>query len=136
MYIERFIETTLLFILICLKVLLLYLPILLAVAFFTLIERKVMATLQRRKGPNVVGFFGLLQPFADALKLIIKETIIPIKANYMLFVVAPMAGFYLSLLGFGAIPFAPGAVLLDLNIGILYIFAISSLNVYSIIIAG
>lgn len=111
-------------------------PMLLAVAFLTLMERKILAASQRRKGPNVVGFYGFLQPFADALKLLIKETIMPFIANKFLFVIAPLLTFILSLFGWGVIPFFNYGVLSDLNIGILYLFAISSLGVYGIILAG
>jgi NADH-quinone oxidoreductase subunit H len=109
---------------------------LLAVAFLTLMERKVLAATQRRKGPNVVGFYGFLQPFADALKLLVKETIIPFISNRFLFLLAPLITFVLSLLGWGAIPLFNYSVISDLNIGVLYIFAISSLGVYGIILAG
>ena len=121
---------------ILLKVLILVVPVLIAVAFFTLVERKVMATLQRRRGPNVVGISGLLQPFADGLKLIIKETVLPSASNQFLFILAPILTLILSFLGWAAIPFGRGFVLLDTNIGILFLFAISSLGVYGIIIAG
>ena len=118
------------------ELLLIVIPILLAVAFFTLVERKVMGTIQRRRGPNVVGFWGLLQPFADAVKLIIKESIIPSSANQLLFIFAPILTLFLSLLGWAAIPVTNYSSFLDINIGILYIFAISSLGVYGIIISG
>ena len=119
-----------------LKVLLLIVPVLVAVAFFTLVERKIMATLQRRRGPNIVGISGLLQPFADGLKLIIKESVFPSLSNQFLFVLAPMLTLFLSLLGWIIIPFSFGQVILDSSLGILYLFAISSLGVYGIIIAG
>jgi NADH-quinone oxidoreductase subunit H len=111
-------------------------PILLAVAFLTLMERKILAASQRRRGPNVIGFYGFLQPFADALKLLIKETILPFIANKFLFIIAPLLTFILSLFGWGVIPFFNYSVLSDLNIGLLYLFAISSLGVYGIILAG
>ena len=118
------------------KILLIIVPLLLAVAYFTLFERKVMAAMQRRRGPNVVGFLGLLQPLADGLKLVLKETIIPSQANRVIFLLAPVMMFMLSLLGWAVIPVGEGMVFADINIGVLYLFAISSLGVYGIIIAG
>jgi NADH-quinone oxidoreductase subunit H len=116
--------------------LLIALPVLLSVAFITLAERKVMGAAQRRLGPNVVGFFGILQPLADGVKLIFKETVLPIAANKFTFALAPVLTFFLSLITWAVIPFDFGVVLADLNLGILYLFAISSLGVYGIIISG
>jgi len=112
------------------------LPLLIAVAYLTYAERKVLGAMQLRQGPNTVGPFGLLQPMADGIKLLGKETIIPAGANRGLFVAAPMLTFGLALIAWAVIPFDLGWVLADINVGILYLFAISSLGVYGIIIAG
>jgi NADH-quinone oxidoreductase subunit H len=111
-------------------------PLLVSIAYFTLAERKVIASIQRRRGPNTVGIWGLLQPLADGLKLLVKESILPSNANIIIFVLAPIITFLLSLLGWAVIPFGETAVLSDLNIGLLYIFAVSSLGVYGIITSG
>ena len=111
-------------------------PILLSVAYLTLAERKVIGWMQYRKGPNVVGPFGLLQPLADGAKLFLKETIVPSGSNRIIFVLAPMITFILSLIAWAVIPFDSGWVLADINVGVLYLFAISSLGVYGIIMAG
>jgi NADH-quinone oxidoreductase subunit H len=111
-------------------------PLLIAVAYLTYAERKVLAAMQLRKGPNVVGPFGLLQPFADALKMIMKETIIPAGSNRLLFLMAPMLTFSLAMIAWAVIPVNEGWAIADINVGILYLFAISSLGVYGIIIAG
>ena len=111
-------------------------PLLIAVAYLTYAERKVLAAMQYRRGPNVVGPFGLLQPFADALKMMTKETIIPTGASRVLFIMAPMITFVLAMLAWAVIPVNDGWAIADINVGILYLFAISSLGVYGIIIAG
>lgn len=112
------------------------LPLMICVAYLTYAERKVIAAMQLRKGPNVVGFFGLLQPFADAVKLMFKEVVIPSGSNKVLFVLAPMLTFILAMIGWAVIPFGEGVVLSDINVGVLYLLAVSSLGVYGVIIAG
>lgn len=112
------------------------LSILIAVAYFTLLDRKVMAAIQRRRGPNVVGFWGLLQPLADGLKLLVKEAIIPNNANSFLFILAPLLAFTLSLSNWALIPYTVSGSLVDVEVGILFIFVISSFGVYGIILAG
>jgi NADH-quinone oxidoreductase subunit H len=121
---------------ILLQVLVVVLPLLIAVAYFTWFERKVMAAMHLRMGPNVVGPWGLLQPFADAIKMFVKETILPTSANKIVFLIAPILTFVLALVAWAVIPFGEGLVVSDLNVGILYLFAISSLGVYGIIMAG
>lgn len=114
----------------------LILPLLLAVAFFTLYERQLLAALQRRQGPNIVGFYGLLQPIADGLKLLMKESILPTRANFLIFVFSPIFTFGLALAGWIVIPTGEGETLSDFSLGTLYTFAISSLSVHTIIMAG
>ena len=111
-------------------------PVLLAVAFMTIIERKQLAAHQRRVGPNTVGYYGILQPFSDALKLILKETVIPSQSNKILFYLAPVSTLIFSLLGWGIIPFGQGLTLFDFSLGVLYTLALSSLGVYGILFAG
>nr|YP_009325913.1 NADH dehydrogenase subunit 1 [Vertebrata lanosa]APC24954.1 NADH dehydrogenase subunit 1 [Vertebrata lanosa] len=122
--------------LILVKIISMIVPLLIAIAYSTLAERKVMASIQRRKGPDIVGIFGLFQPLADGLKLFVKETILPSSANINIFILAPILTFLFGLLSWCVIPFGEGLVLSDLNIGVLYLLAISSLGVYGIIIAG
>ena len=112
------------------------LPILLSVAFMTIIERKQLAAHQRRVGPNYVGYYGILQPFADALKLILKETVVPSQSNKILFYLSPVSTLIFSLLGWGIIPFGTGIALSDFSLGILYTLALSSLGVYGILFSG
>ena len=111
-------------------------PVLISVAFLVYAERKVLALIQLRRGPNVVGPFGILQSFADALKLLTKENIIPTNSNKIVFLLAPIITMVLSLAGWAVIPFAPNWVIADINVGIMYLFAVSSLGVYGIIMAG
>jgi NADH-quinone oxidoreductase subunit H len=121
---------------IVLKILLIVIPLLISVAYFTIAERKIMGSIQRRRGPNVIGFLGLLQPLADGLKLFAKETILPSNSSIIIFLIAPILTFILSLIGWSVIPFSQSLVLADLNVGILYLFATSSLSVYGIVMAG
>lgn len=121
---------------IVLKIVLIVVPLILSVAYLTFMERKVIGLIQLRKGPNVTGPFGLLQPIADALKLLNKELILPKEASKVIFIIAPMSTFILSLIGWAVIPFDKNLVLANINVGILYIFAVSSLSVYGIIMAG
>jgi NADH-quinone oxidoreductase subunit H len=123
-------------IIIIIKVLAIIVPVLIAVAFFTVAERKIMGAIQRRRGPNVVGFMGLLQALADGLKLFVKETTLPSNSNLTIFIIAPMLSFILSLISWSVIPFSNKIVAADINLGILYLFSISSLNVYGILLAG
>jgi NADH-quinone oxidoreductase subunit H len=121
---------------ILIKILAIIIPTLIAVAFFTVAERKIMGAIQRRRGPNVIGFMGLLQALADGLKLFVKETTLPSNSNLIIFLLAPMISFILSLISWSIIPFSYKIVAADINLGVLYLFAISSLNVYGILLAG
>ena len=111
-------------------------PALLVVAFTTIAERKTMASMQRRLGPNIVGYYGLLQAFADALKLLLKEYVGPTQANLILFFLGPIITLIFSLLGYAVIPYGPGLCIGDLGLGILYMLAVSSLSTYGILLAG
>ena len=119
-----------------LKALALLVPLLIGVAYLTYAERKVLAAMQLRRGPNVVGPFGLWQPFADAIKMLFKETIVPDGSNRLLFLVAPMITFGLAVMAWAVIPVNDHWAIANINVGILYLFAISSLGVYGVIIAG
>jgi NADH-quinone oxidoreductase subunit H len=118
------------------KALAILVPLLIGVAYLTYAERKVLAAMQLRKGPNVVGPFGLFQPFADAIKMVMKETVIPTGANRVLFLMAPMLTFSLAMIAWAVVPVNDGWAIADINVGVLYLFAISSLGVYGIVIAG
>lgn len=111
-------------------------PLLLAIAFFTLYERHILAALQRRQGPNIVGFYGILQPIADGVKLLLKESILPKSANTLIFIFSPIFTFGLAVSGWVVIPLFQGGIISDFNLGMLYIFAISSLSVHTVIMAG
>ena len=119
-----------------LKIISITVPLLISVAFFTVAERKIMGAIQRRRGPNVIGYIGLLQALADGLKLFVKETTLPSNSNIFIFILSPILAFILSLIGWAAIPFGHTTVLSDLNLGILYLLGISSLNIYGIVLAG
>jgi NADH-quinone oxidoreductase subunit H len=119
-----------------LKIIVLIIPLLISVAYFTIAERKIMGSIQRRRGPNIIGFLGLLQPLADGLKLFVKETTLPSSSNTLTFLFAPSLAFVLSLISWSVIPLSKGVVVSDLALGSVYLFAVSSLNVYSILLAG
>jgi NADH-ubiquinone oxidoreductase chain 1 len=119
-----------------LEVLLVVVPALLSVAYVTVAERKTMASMQRRLGPNAVGYYGLLQAFADALKLILKEYVAPTQANLFLFFLGPVVTLIFALLGYAVIPYGPGLSVSDLDLGIFYIIAVSSIATYGILLAG
>jgi NADH-quinone oxidoreductase subunit H len=121
---------------IILKSLIIIVLILISVAYFTLVERKILGAIQRRRGPNVIGIYGLLQPLSDGFKLALKEIILPSNANKSIFIISPLITFIISLQAWPVIPFNEFGNLLDFNIGLIYIFAISSLGVYGVILAG
>jgi NADH-quinone oxidoreductase subunit H len=112
------------------------LPVLISVAYLTLAERKIMGGMQQRLGPNVVGFFGLLQPLADGLKLLLKESVLPTNSNTFSFIFAPILTFFLSLIGWSIMPFSSTAFFANVDISLLFIFAVSGLGVYGIILSG
>jgi len=118
------------------KIIIIVVPLLIAVAYVTLAERKIMASMQLRKGPNVVGVFGLLQPLADGLKLFSKETILPTHSNLIIFIIGPILSLILALISWAVIPYGEGAVLADINVSVLYLFAVSSISVYAILMSG
>ena len=119
-----------------LKALLIIIPLFLSMAFLLYFDRKIWAAVQLRRGPNVVGLFGLLQSFADFFKLVLKEIVIPAGSDRVIFILAPLITFVLGIVAWAVIPFDFGWVLADINVGILYIFAISSLEVYGVIMGG
>ena len=118
------------------QILLVLVPVLIAVAFTTVAERKTMASMQRRVGPNIVGYYGLLQAFADALKLLLKEYVSPSQSNLGLFFLGPILTLIFSLLGYLVVPLGPGVTLFDFNLGVLYMLAVSSISTYGILLAG
>ena len=118
------------------KILIIIVPLLISVAYFTLAERKILGAIQRRRGPNYIGVYGLLQPLSDGLKLLVKETIVPSNSNKFIFIISPIITFTISLMGWAIIPYDKYSVLSEINIGVLYLFAISSLGVYGIIMSG
>lgn len=118
------------------EVVLVFVPALLAVAYTTVAERKTMASMQRRLGPNAVGYYGLLQAFADALKLLLKEYVAPTQANIILFFLGPVITLIFALLGYSVVPYGPGLAVSDFNLGIFYMLAVSSLATYGILLAG
>ena len=122
--------------LLLIKILIIVVPLLISVAYFTLAERKILGAIQRRRGPNVIGVYGLLQPLVDGFKLLVKETIIPSNADKFVFIISPIITFVISLMGWVIIPYDKYSLLSELNVGVLYLFAVSSLGVYGIIMSG
>lgn len=118
------------------QILAIIVPLLISVAYFTLAERKILGAIQRRRGPNVIGAYGLLQPLSDGFKLLVKETVLPSNSNKIIFIFSPILTFVISLMGWGVIPYDKYAILAEMNVGILYLFAVSSLGVYGIIMSG
>jgi NADH-ubiquinone oxidoreductase chain 1 len=118
------------------EVIIVLIPVLMAIAYFTVAERKTMGSMQRRLGPNIVGYYGILQAFADALKLLLKEYVSPTQANILLFFLGPIITLIFSLLNYAIVPYSAGLALNDMNLGILYFLAISSLATYGILLAG
>jgi len=118
------------------QLLIIVIPLLISVAYFTLAERKILGAIQRRKGPNVIGAFGLLQPLSDGFKLLVKETVLPSSANKFIFIISPIITFVISLMGWAIVPYDKHSILAETSIGILYLLAISSLGVYGIIMSG
>jgi NADH-quinone oxidoreductase subunit H len=129
-------KLSLLFCIFLLKSFSIIIPLLVSVAYFTIAERKLMGIIQRRKGPNVIGFVGLLQPLSDGLKLFTKETILPSDSNVILFLLAPLMSFLISLMGWCVVPYGNNIMLADINIGVLYLLSVSSLGVYGVLLAG
>jgi len=121
---------------ILIKILILIVPILISVAYFTLAERKILGAIQRRKGPNVIGVYGLLQPLADGFKLFVKESVLPSNSDELIFYVSPLISFVISLMGWIIIPYEKYSTMAEINLGVLYLFAISSLGIYGIIMSG
>jgi NADH-quinone oxidoreductase subunit H len=129
-------NTMILTIFIIIKILILIVPLLISVAYFTLAERKILGAIQRRRGPNVIGVFGLLQPLADGLKLFVKESVLPSTSDAFIFYVSPLISFVISLMGWAVIPYGKYSVLSEISLGVLYLFGVSSLGVYGIIMSG
>lgn len=115
---------------------LIVLGLLITVAFMTLVERKLISPIQNRRGPNTVGYLGVLQPFADAMKLIVKESIFPRNARFVIFTIAPLISLFFALAAWAFIPFSYNVILVDTNIGVFFIFVSSILHIYGVILSG